>query len=189
MGRRCASSRESIPVKGAAPSTVELRLHAARTGGVRRHACITWRMRCAPRGSSRAPRPISPACEWIRRAAGTSSATRAPTAASRARTWCGRTGTGTSAGRPSAIAPIRPNWSGLVAGARRWTLRVERLSADQGEAACAQSREGFHRDGEQRSIPAGLPAHDALASSGPTRTAGRESPKCSARAESRVSPT
>ena len=52
---------------------------------------------------------------------------------------------------------------GPRAGARRRTLRVERVPADQRAAARAESAEGLFRDGEQLSVPAGLPVQGSAA--------------------------
>ena len=61
-GSRCAILADTIPVKGEKPVTVELTLHAPRSGDLRGPAPIARRTRCAPAGWSRDPRLIWPAC-------------------------------------------------------------------------------------------------------------------------------
>lgn len=91
--------RESIPVKGAAPVSVELK-YTATAPWFSRTSLITRPTRCARRGAKWEARPIWPACAWINRIAGRNFWMRAATAASRPKTWFGRTGTATSDTRP-----------------------------------------------------------------------------------------
>ena len=162
-GSRCTVSG-AIPVKGAAPREVELELHPPRAGG--------------PRGRREAPR--------LRRAlrlagAGHGALLRLP------RATCGRRTSTASSGarwrwgaptlepglrrhqgqhrldRRAASRPMRPNWDGLLPGARRRPLRMGRLLARRPNARALQPDAGLDRHGQRVQHAGGLPGQGAQA--------------------------
>ena len=150
---------EEIPVKGQEPAYRRAQVHAARPGRLRgqRARHLAYAVRAAWMEIGGAPYLASlrmdQATTWeeFREAC---SYSHIP---GENMVWADRDGT--IGWQAVGIAPIRRNWSGLVPGARRRTLRVGRLPAHQGQAPRGEPRRRVLRHGQQRPHPPGLPLH------------------------------